>query len=74
MIQNVHVLNGYTTQTGIRFNVEGEMGYSFEHAALNVAPHISWAVQWLGFAIVALSLLWANRKRLKTLGATLRQL
>jgi 4-amino-4-deoxy-L-arabinose transferase-like glycosyltransferase len=74
MIQNVLVLNGYATQTGIRFDVEGEMGYSFEHAALNVAPHISWAVQWLGFAIVALTLLWANRKRLKTLGAALRQL
>jgi len=50
------------------------MGYSFEHAALNGAPYISWAFQWLGFTIVAFSLLWANRDRLKTLGATLRQL
>ncbi len=74
MIQNVYVLNGYVTQTGIRFNVEGEMGYSFDHAALIGAPYISWAFQWLGFAIVALSLLWANRDRLKTLGATFRQL
>lgn len=73
MIQNVHVLNGYTTQTGIRFNVEGDVGYSFEHAVLNGAPHISWAFQWLGFAIITLSLLWANRDRLKTLGATLQQ-
>lgn len=74
MIQNVHVLNAYTTQTGIRFEVEGEMGYSFDYVALNVASNISLAVQWLGFAIVVLSLLWANRDRLKTLGATLRQL
>jgi len=74
MIQNVLVLNGYVTQTGVLFSVEGEMGYSFEHAALNGAPYISWAFQWLGFAIVAFSLLWANRERLKTLGATLRQL
>ncbi len=74
MIQNVHVLNSYTTQTGIRFNVEGEMGYSFEHIALNGAANISWAVQWLGFAVVALSLLWANIHRLKTLGATLQKL
>jgi hypothetical protein len=73
MIQNVHVLNGYTTQTGIQFNVEGEMGYSFEHAALNGAASISWAFQWLGFAIVVVSLLWANRDRLKALGATLQQ-
>jgi len=65
MIQNVHVLNAYTTQTEIRFNVEGKMGYSFEHVALNVAPNISLAFQWLGFAIVVFSLLWANRDRLK---------
>jgi hypothetical protein len=74
MIQNVLVLNGYATQTGVRFDVEGEMGYSFEHVALNGAANISWAFQWLGIAIVAVSLLWANRKRLKTLGTTLRQL
>jgi 4-amino-4-deoxy-L-arabinose transferase-like glycosyltransferase len=73
MIWNVHVLNDYTTQDEIRFNVEGEMGYSFEHAALNGAPHISWAFQWLGFAIVAFSLLWANKHKLKKLGATLQQ-
>jgi len=65
MIQNVHVLNTYTTQTGIRFNVEGEMGYSFDHVALNDATNISLAFQWLGFAIVAFSLLWANRDKLK---------
>jgi 4-amino-4-deoxy-L-arabinose transferase-like glycosyltransferase len=74
MIQNVLVLNGYVTQTGVLFSVEGEMGYSFEHAALNGAASISWALQWLGFAIVALSLIWANRKELKTLEATLRKL
>jgi 4-amino-4-deoxy-L-arabinose transferase-like glycosyltransferase len=74
MIQNVLVLNGYVTQTGIRFDVEGEMGYSFEHAALNGAASISWAFQWLGFVIVVVSLLWANRDRLKTLETTLRQL
>jgi 4-amino-4-deoxy-L-arabinose transferase-like glycosyltransferase len=74
MIQNILVLNGYATQTGIRFDVEGEMGYSFEHAALNGAVGISWALQWLGFAVVAFSLLWANRKRLKTLETTFRQL
>jgi 4-amino-4-deoxy-L-arabinose transferase-like glycosyltransferase len=73
MVQNILVLNGYTTQTGVLFSVEGEMGYSFEHSALNVATSISWAVQWLGFAIVAVSLLWANRDRLKMLGATLQQ-
>jgi 4-amino-4-deoxy-L-arabinose transferase-like glycosyltransferase len=74
MIQNVLVLNGYATQTGILFSVEGEMGYSFEHAALNGAVGISWALQWLGFAVVAFSLLWANRTRLKTLETTFRQL
>jgi hypothetical protein len=73
MIQNVLVLNGYATQTGVRFDVEGEMGYSFEHVALNGAANISWAFQWLGFAIVAVSLLWANKDRLKTLGATLQK-
>jgi len=65
MIQNVQVLNAYTTQNGIRFNVEGEMGYSFDHVALNGAPNVFLAFQWLGFAIVAFSLLWANRDRLK---------
>jgi 4-amino-4-deoxy-L-arabinose transferase-like glycosyltransferase len=74
MIQSVHVLNGYATLTGIRFTVEGESGYSFEHVTLNVAANISWAVQWLGLAIVALSLLRTNIKGLKTLGATLRQI
>jgi 4-amino-4-deoxy-L-arabinose transferase-like glycosyltransferase len=74
MIQNVFVLNGYATQTGIRFDVEGEMGYSFEHLALNGAASISWALQWLGFAVVAFSLLWANRDRMKMLFATLRKL
>jgi 4-amino-4-deoxy-L-arabinose transferase-like glycosyltransferase len=73
MIQNVHILNGYIKQTGIRFDVEGEIGYSFEHIALNGVLHISWAFQWLGFAIVALSLLWANRHILKRLGATLQK-
>ena len=61
MIQNVHVLNTCTTQTGILFSVEGEMGYSFDHGATS----ISWAFHWLGFAIVAFSLIWANRDRLK---------
>ena len=73
MIQNVLILNSYTTQTGVLFSVEGEIGYSFEHAALNGAPYISWAFQWLGFAVIAVSFLWANRKRLKMLGATLQQ-
>jgi len=73
MIWNVHVLNTYTTQTEVRFNVEGAMGYSFEHVALNGATAISWALQWLGFTIISLSLLWSNRKRLKTLETTLRK-
>ncbi|MGD9130693.1 MAG: glycosyltransferase family 39 protein [Candidatus Bathyarchaeota archaeon] len=73
MIQNVLVLNGYTTQTGVLFSVEGEIGYSFEHVALNGAPYISWVVQWLGFAVVAVSLFWTNRDRLKMLGATFQQ-
>jgi 4-amino-4-deoxy-L-arabinose transferase-like glycosyltransferase len=73
MIQNVHVLNAYTTQTEVRFNVEGEMGYSFEHIALNGATAISWAVQWLGLGVVVFSILWANKNRLKMLGATLQQ-
>jgi 4-amino-4-deoxy-L-arabinose transferase-like glycosyltransferase len=72
MIQNVLVLNDYVTQTGVLFSVEGEMGYSFEHVALNEVASISWLFQWLGFAIVALSLIWTNRKRLKTLVATLQ--
>jgi 4-amino-4-deoxy-L-arabinose transferase-like glycosyltransferase len=74
MIQNVIVLNGYVTQTGVLFRVEGEMGYSFEHSALNWEPSISWMLQWLGFSIVALSLIWANKKQLKTLETALRQL
>jgi 4-amino-4-deoxy-L-arabinose transferase-like glycosyltransferase len=72
MIQNVLVLNGYVTQTGVLFSVEGEMGYSFEHIALNGVASIAWALQWLGFGIVAFSLIWANRDKLKTLGATLQ--
>jgi hypothetical protein len=74
MIQNVFVLNGYVTQTGVLFSVENKMGYSFEHTALNGAPYISWLFQWLGFAIIVLSLVWANRKKLKTLEPVLRQL
>jgi hypothetical protein len=74
MIQNVLVLNGYVTQTGVLFSVEGERGYSFEHIALNGVASIAWALQWLGFGIVAFSLIWANRDKLKTLGATLQQL
>jgi hypothetical protein len=74
MVQTVVVLNGYATQTGILFSVEGEMGYSFEHVSLNGAASISWVFQWLGFAIVVLSLIWANRKGLKTLEAAFRQL
>ena len=74
MIQNVLVLNGYVTQSGVLFSVEGEMGYSFEHTALNGAPYIPWLFQWLGFAIIAGSLVWANRKKLKTLETALRQI
>ncbi|MGD2066308.1 MAG: glycosyltransferase family 39 protein [Candidatus Bathyarchaeota archaeon] len=72
MIQNVLVLNSYVTQTGVLFSVEGEMGYSFEHIALNDTPVISWAFQWLSFAVVAFSLFWANRDKLKTLAAMLK--
>ncbi len=74
MIQNVHVLNAYSSENWIQFKVEGEIGYSFDHVSPNVATNISLAVQWLGLAIIAFSLLWANRHKLKTLGATLRQL
>jgi len=72
MIQNVLVLNSYATQTGVLFAVEGEMGYSFEHIALNDTAAISWALQWLGFAVVALTLFWENKEKMKTLAATLK--
>ena len=74
MIQNIFVLNGYVTQTGVLFSVENEMGYSFEHTALSGTPYISWLLQWLGFAIVVFSLVWANREKLKTLEPALREL
>jgi hypothetical protein len=74
MIQNVTVLNGYVTQTGVLFTVEGEMGYSFEHATMNGVAAVSWVFQWLSFAIVVLSLVWANREKLKTLQTAFRQL
>jgi 4-amino-4-deoxy-L-arabinose transferase-like glycosyltransferase len=74
IVQNVLVLNGYATQTGVLFSVEKGMGYSFEHIALNGGASIAWALQWLGFAAVAFSLVWANRDKLKTLAATLQQL
>jgi 4-amino-4-deoxy-L-arabinose transferase-like glycosyltransferase len=67
MIQNVLVLNSYAIQTGVLFSVEGEMGYSFEHIAFNGNAAISWALQWLGFAVVAFALFWANKDKLKTL-------
>jgi 4-amino-4-deoxy-L-arabinose transferase-like glycosyltransferase len=72
MIQNVLVLNSYATQTGVLFSVEGEMGYSFEHIALNDTAAISWALQWLGFAFVALALFWANKDKVKTLATMLK--
>ena len=72
MVQNLHVLNMYATQAGVLFSVEGEMGYSFEHISLEGATSIAWALQWLGFAIIVFSLIWANRDKLKTLGATLQ--
>jgi hypothetical protein len=72
MIQNVLVLNSYATQTGVLFSVEGEIGYSFEHIALNGTAAISWALQWLGFSAVAFALFWANKDKLKTLAATLK--
>ncbi len=72
MIQNVLVLNGYVTQTGVLFSVEGEMGYAFEHVALNGVAAVSWGIQWLGFTVVVFSLFWANRDKLKTLAATLK--
>lgn len=72
MIQNVLVLNSYVTQAGILFSVEKGRGYFFEHIAMNAATSITWALQWLGFAIVAFSIIWTNRDKLKTLGATLQ--
>ena len=69
MIQNVLVLNSYVTQTGILFSVEEGMGYSFEHIAMNGPTSIAWALQWLGFGIIAFSLIWANRDKMKTLAA-----
>ena len=72
MIQNVLVLNSYATQTGVLFSVEGEMGYSFEHIALNGSATISWVLQWLGFAVVSFALFWANKDKLKTLVTTLK--
>ena len=74
MIQNLLVLNGFVTQTGILFRVEGEMGYAFEHIALKGEAVIFWGIQWLGLTVVAFSLLWANRYRLKTLVAALQNL
>ncbi|PVX26823.1 MAG: hypothetical protein CW716_05210, partial [Candidatus Bathyarchaeum sp.] len=72
MVQNVLVLNGYVTQTGVLFSVEGEMGYSFEHIAFNDVAPISWTLQCLGLATVSFSLFWVNRDKLKTLAATLK--
>jgi hypothetical protein len=72
MIQNVLVLNSYATQTGVLFSVEGEMGYSFEHIALNGSATISWVLQWLGFAVVSFALFWANKDKLKTLVTKLK--
>jgi 4-amino-4-deoxy-L-arabinose transferase-like glycosyltransferase len=74
MIQNILVLNSYFTQTGVLFSVEGEMGYAFEHITLNVSTVIFWAIQWLGFTVVAFSLFWANIDKLKTLIATHKHL
>ena len=72
MIQNVLVLNSYATQTGVLLAVEEEIGYSFEHIALTDTAAISWALQWLGFAVVAFTLIWVNRDKMKTLAATLK--
>jgi hypothetical protein len=72
LIQNVLVLNGYVTQTGVLFSVEAEMGYAFEHIALTDTAATSWIFQWLGFSIVAFSLLLVNKNKFKDLANTFK--
>ena len=63
MIQNLQVLNSYATQNEILINVEREIYYSFN----NITPNSNLIFQVLGFVIIALSLLWANKDKLKAL-------
>ena len=66
MIQNIQALNGYATQNEILVNVEREIFYSFNNVTLNGTSN-SLVFQLLGFGILALSLVWANKNKLKTL-------
>ena len=69
MIQNLHALNVYSTQSEILVNVEREIFYSFNNVTVNSTSN-SLVFQLLGFVILGLSLVWANKDKLKTLMQT----
>ena len=67
MMINMRVLNTYVTKDFIIFYVEGDVGFSFDNVALPAVPVYSLVVQEFGFALIAFSLLWANRNTLSKL-------
>lgn len=69
MIQNLYALNVYSAQSEILVNVEREIFYSFNNVTVNSTSN-SLVFQLLGFVILALSLVWANKDKLKTLMQT----
>ena len=61
VLLNLRTLLLLTAQDYLMFRVEGDIGFSFERLAPTIAQQYLVAVQGLGFLLIMVSLVWANR-------------
>lgn len=71
MIFNFLALTTLVKYDWLTFNVAGGLSYSFDRLSPILSSHNTWAVQVFAFVLIQVSLLWANRKRLESLFASL---
>ena len=71
MIFNFLALTTLAKYEWLTFNVAGGLSYSFDRLSPILISSHTWAVQVFAFALIQLSLLWANRSKLEKLFASL---
>jgi 4-amino-4-deoxy-L-arabinose transferase-like glycosyltransferase len=59
---NMLTLSNLIGKDHLVFKVEGDVGFSFERLSPTIGQQYLFAVQVLGFVVVGLSLLWANKE------------